>query len=138
MIENLTWYGTYNEWGICRPAPGGKKGNPDITFCVEDVNFVLELTTIPGVRAQWASSEASSVPDHLLNHKQKLGIKGEVVGIFSAPSIHAQLEKNLKRHVEKEGVDMIAVPLNNLLNVLLISKSPHELLQNSRALLAQK
>jgi len=78
-------------------------------FEIEDYIFVLELTTIKGFRAQWNSSEASSVPDHIAKFK-RLNPEKKVVGIFSAPSIHSQLEQNLTLNARKEKVGMIFKP----------------------------
>ena len=77
LIKNVKWYGKIAQHGICNPAPGGQNGNPDITFETNNVHYVLELTTTPGIRAQWNSSEASSVPDHILNFKAKNNIHGK-------------------------------------------------------------
>jgi len=85
---------------------GGKEGTPDIIFEIDNYVFVLELTTIRGTRAQWASAEASSVPDHIIKTKKQYSHK-EIIGIFSAPSIHRQLRQNLKLNAKKEGVPML-------------------------------
>ena len=106
IIDEVFWYGTKDEYGIDKPAPGGKQGNPDIIFEIDDCLFVVELTTIKGVRAQWNSSEASSVPEHIAKMKKE-NSKKKVIGIFSAPSIHPQLEQNLTLNAKKENVGMI-------------------------------
>jgi hypothetical protein len=109
VIDEVFWYGNIAKYGICEPAPGGKEGNPDIVFGIDDYSFVLELTTIRGIRAQWNSAEASSVPDHIAKFR-KLNPDKKVIGIFSAPSIHHQLEQNLKLNAKKENVGMIFKP----------------------------
>jgi hypothetical protein len=109
VVDEVFWYGKNSRFGINEPAPGGKNGNPDVVFEIDDVVFILELTTIRGVRAQWNSSEASSVPDHFAKFK-KLNPGKKVVGIFSAPSIHHQLEQNLTLNAKKEKVGMIFKP----------------------------
>jgi len=103
------WYGNIGKYGICEPAPGGKEGNPDIIFEIDNYVFILELTTFRGNRGQWSSAEASSVPDHIAKFKKFIPHK-KVVGIFSAPSIHPQLEQNLKLNALKENVGMIFKP----------------------------
>lgn len=109
IIDSVTWYGKSREkFGIGMPAPGGKEGNPDIVFVIEDTTYVLELTTIRGNRAQWNSSEASSVPDHIAKFKSQ-NTNGDTIGIFSAPSIHPQTQKNLRLNAQEEGVGMIFV-----------------------------
>ena len=106
IIDEVFWYGKNNEFDLAGPAPGGKQGNPDITFEIDDYLFVVELTTIKGVRAQWNSSEASSVPDHIKKMKTANPSK-KVIGIFSAPSIHPQLEKNLILNAKEDNVGII-------------------------------
>ena len=115
-ISDVFWYGKLGKYGICEPAPGGKMGNPDIVFVINDHLFVLELTTFRGIRAQWSSSEASSVPDHIAKY-QKQHPNKKVIGVFSAPSIHHQLEQNLKLNAMKEGVGMIFIPCIDLANM---------------------
>ncbi|MFW6172228.1 MAG: AlwI family type II restriction endonuclease [Elusimicrobiota bacterium] len=105
IIDDVYWYGKRSKYGICEPAPGGKEGNPDIVFEINNYLFVLELTTFRGSRAQWSSAEASSVPDHISRFNRENPTK-KVVGIFSAPSIHRQLEKNLRLIAEKDKVGM--------------------------------
>ena len=109
VIDEVFWYGNLGKYGICEPAPGGKEGNPDVIFEIDDYVFVLELTTFKGIRGQWNSSEASSVPDHISKFK-KLHPDKKVIGIFSAPSIHPQLEQNLKLNAKEEGVGMLFKP----------------------------
>jgi len=109
IIDEVFWYGYKSKYGIDEPAPGGKEGNPDIVFEVDDHIFILELTTFRGNRAQWSSGEASSVPDHIAKFK-RLNPHKKVIGIFSAPSIHHQLEQNLKLNAKKENVGMIFKP----------------------------
>jgi hypothetical protein len=108
-IDEVFWYGKKAKYGICEPAPGGKEGNPDIIFEIDNYLFILELTTYRGIRAQWNSSEASSVPDHIAKAKRE-NTKKEIIGIFCAPNIHPQLEKNLTLNAKQENVGMIFVP----------------------------
>jgi len=108
-IDEVFWYGKIGEYGICKPAPGGKVGYPDVVFEIDEYVFVLELTTIKGVRAQWNSSEASSVPDHISRLKKEYYNK-KTIGIFSAPSVHQQVEKNLTLNAKNEQVGMIFEP----------------------------
>jgi len=106
IVDEVNWFGNIAKYGICEPAPGGKEGNPDIVFTIEDYSFVLEVTTYRGTRSQWNSAEAASVPDHIAKFKRaNPGTK--TVGIFSAPSIHRQLEQNLILNAKKENVGMI-------------------------------
>lgn len=108
-VDEVFWYGKKGKYGICEPAPGGKEGNPDVTFEIGEHLFILELTTYRGTRAQWNSSEASSVPDHIAKAKRENPNK-KIIGIFSAPNIHPQLEKNLTLNARQEKVGMIFIP----------------------------
>jgi len=108
-VDEVFWYGKKAKYGICEPAPGGKEGNPDIIFEIDNYLFILELTTYRGTRAQWNSSEASSVPDHIAKAKRE-NMNKKIIGIFCAPNIHPQLEKNLNLNAKEENVGMIFVP----------------------------
>jgi len=70
IIDEVFWYGCEGKYGIDEPAPGGKEGNPDVVFEIDNHLFVLELTTFRGNRAQWSCAEASSVPDHIAKFKR--------------------------------------------------------------------
>ncbi len=118
VIDEVFWYGKTGKYGICEPAPGGKEGNPDITFEIDEYLFVLELTTFRGNRAQWGSAEASSVPDHISRFK-KMNPRKKVIGIFSAPSIHHQLEQNLLLNAREKQVGMIFKPCVEFADYLL-------------------
>jgi hypothetical protein len=109
IIDEVFWYGSIGKYGICEPAPGGKEGNPDIVFEIDDYMFILEVTTFRGNRAQWNSAEASSVPDHIIKIKKTCPEK-KIVGIFSAPSIHHQLAQNLMLNAQKENIAMLFKP----------------------------
>lgn len=115
-IDDVVWHGHVGKYGIYEPAPGGKDGKPDIEFTIDDVNFVLELTTIRGVRIQWVGSEAASVPDHFVRCKNRS--KRKTVGIFSAPSINVQVKKNLERQSREEGVGMLCIEIEELMKLL--------------------
>jgi len=117
IIDDLVWYGDIGQYGIPKPAPGGKYGNPDITFTIDDHLFVLELTTIYGNRGQWNSSEASSVPDHIISTHKKYPEK-HVVGIFCAPTIHSQLKRNLELHCQDSGVKISFIQIDELADLL--------------------
>lgn len=128
-IDEVFWYGNNSgKYGICEPAPGGKEGNPDIVFEIDDYMFVLELTTLRGSRAQWNSAEASSVPDHIAKFKRQNPTK-KIIGIFSAPSINPQLEQNLTLNAKKENVGMLFEPCIEFAE-LLSKSSKRELKKN--------
>jgi hypothetical protein len=125
-IDEVYWYGKIGDFGLPLPAPGGPNGNPDIVFFIDNFTFVLELTTIRGNRSQWQGSEASSVPDHIRSYK-KNNPKETVIGIFSAPSIHEQLERNLRLNAQEIQVSMVFIPSVEFATVLK-DKSREELL----------
>jgi SOS-response transcriptional repressor LexA len=78
---------------------------------------VLEITAFRGNRAQWNSAEASSVPDHIVKFKRNNPTK-KIIGLFTAPSIHHQLEQNLRLNARKENVGMIFKPCTDLSKLL--------------------
>lgn len=121
IIDEVFWYGKVAKYGICEPAPGGKAGNPDLTFSINDFIIVLELTTIPGVRAQWNSAEASSVPDHIFKFQTE-NPRNKIIGVFSAPTIHHQLKKNLERHSYEDKMSILTMPIEELCGLLQNSK----------------
>lgn len=127
IVDEVFWFGKKARYGICEPAPGGREGNPDIVFEIDDYLFVLELTTIRGTRAQWNSSEASSVPDHIKKHKENNSTKN-VIGIFSAPNIHHQLATNLRLNARQDNVPMLFIPISEFVE-LLINSTKESLLE---------
>lgn len=118
IIDEVYWFGSLGKYGICEPAPGGKEGNPDIVFEIDGYMVVLEITAFRGNRAQWNSAEASSVPDHIAKFKRNNPTK-KIIGLFTAPSIHHQLEQNLKLNARKEDVGMIFMPCIEFSKVLI-------------------
>ena len=124
IIDEVFWYGKIAQYGICEPAPGGKDGYPDIVFEIDDLSIVLELTTIRGIRGQWDSAEASSVPDHITKFKATNPNKN-VIGIFSAPSIHEQLAQNLLLNARQNNVGMLFEPCIEFAN-LIVSTSKED------------
>lgn len=115
LIENVVWYGKCGKYGLPTAAPGGKMGTPDIRFDVDDVTFILELTTIKAKSAQF-SAEASSVPDHIRLYKHSVGNR-KVCGIFSAPIIHQRVENTLKA-VAKSDYLVSCITTDDLVEIL--------------------
>jgi hypothetical protein len=134
VIDEVYWYGYMGKYGICEPAPGGKEGNPDIVFEIDSYMIVLEITAFRGNRAQWNSAEASSVPDHIAKFKRNNPSKN-IIGLFTAPSIHHQLEQNLKLNAQKEQVGMIFKPCIDFSKILssINKKALNELLVEGAA-----
>lgn len=82
VIDDVFWNGKIGKFGLPVPAPGGKTGTPDIIFKIDDITFILELTTIKS-KSQQFSAELVSVPDHI-----RLFDEDNVIGVFAAPIIH--------------------------------------------------
>ena len=116
-IDSVNWYGGIGRDGMPGPAPGGVNGNPDLVFELDDLAIVLELTTIRGTAAQWSSSEAASVPDHINSYRHH-DHQSKVVGVFSAPSINRRVENNFELHEMKTGVPIVCIPITDLADLL--------------------
>lgn len=106
VIDEVIWNGRVGEYGLPTAAPGGKNGIYDMVFTINDIDFVLELTTIKPKASQF-SAEGSSVPDHVRIHSKESS--NRVVGIFCAPQIH---ERNMK--VMQSSLDEEKIKLNGL------------------------
>lgn len=117
-VDEVYWYGKIQRYGICEPAPGGKEGYPDIVFEIGDYSFVVECTTMHGNRSQWNGSEASSVPDHINNYKEK-NLNKNTIGIFTAPSIHDQLKTNLMLNAQDKKVGMVFFKLEEFCDLFI-------------------
>lgn len=117
-VDGVRWYGKIGLDGIAGPAPGGALGNPDIVFELDDLAVVLELTTIRGTRAQWNSSEAASVPDHI-NSYIHTDHESRIVGVFSAPSIDSRVRNNFELHERDTGTPISCVTLTELAQILM-------------------
>jgi len=126
VIDEVFWFGKKVRYGICDPAPGGREGNPDLIFSIDNYIFVLELTTQRGNRGQWSGSEASSVPDHISRISRENSNK-KVIGIFSAPTIHHQLERNLSLNARQDETGMIFISCIELAK-LVTEKNKRDLL----------
>ncbi len=70
VVDGVIWNGKIGRYGLPIQAPGGTTGTPDIVFKIDDVDFVLELTTIKPKAQQW-SAEGASVPDHVLQYAKR-------------------------------------------------------------------
>jgi hypothetical protein len=116
-IDSVNWFGGIGVDGMPGPAPGGANGNPDIVFELDDLAIVLELTTIRGTAAQWSSSEAASVPDHINSYRHH-NIQSKVVGIFAAPSINRRVESNFQLHALNSGVPIVCMPITDFAELL--------------------
>lgn len=111
IIDDVIWSGRIGEYGL----PYHASGKPDILILVDNLLIILELTVIPDTRQQW-SAEGASVPDHI-RIVSKDNPEKKILGIFSAPSIHAQLERNLKSHSKDEGIPIVCFTTDELFKV---------------------
>lgn len=112
VIDKVVWNGKTGEYGLPVSAPGGKDGNADLIFVIDNKHFVLELTSIKAKGMQF-STEASSVPDHIRIYRDKT--KEDVVGIFCAPVIHRRNEAIMTAAASSYGIK-----LNNMTNTELV------------------
>jgi hypothetical protein len=115
-ILELKWNGKESSLGLKYPAPGGKEGIPDILFTFDNKIIVLEITAITSKSSQW-QHEASSVPYHLINVKRST--PKEVVGVFVAPKKHKWIEHMLRKSVEENKINVIALTIEELIDALL-------------------
>ncbi len=104
IIDEVIWNGRIGKYGLPMQAPGGKIGTPDLVFMIDDVHFVVELTTIKAKSLQF-SAEGSSVPDHIRLYKQKSG--KDVIGVFCAPTIYERNTAAMKSAIANYGIGRI-------------------------------
>lgn len=116
VIDEVIWNGRVGRYGLPTSAPGGKLGTPDIIFRINDIVFILELTTIRSKSLQF-KAEGSSVPDHIKLFK--LNSRNKIIGIFSAPLIHARNTASMESILHKEQIPIICIRDIDLLNILM-------------------
>lgn len=114
-IDDVIWNGKISKYGLPVQAPGGKTGTSDIIFSINDVDYVLELTTIKSKAMQF-SAECSSVPDHIRLYAQTT--KNKVVGIFVAPIIHERNTNTMKSVLEKSNIEILCIEDKKFLELL--------------------
>lgn len=116
VIDEVVWNGKIGKYGLPTQAPGGRTGTPDIVFSVDDLSYVLELTTIKAKSLQF-SAEGSSVPDHIRLYKQETG--KDVVGVFCAPTIHERNTAAMKSTIAPYGIELHCITDEELVELLL-------------------
>jgi AlwI restriction endonuclease len=117
IIDDVYWNGRIGQFGLPRPAPGGKTGTPDIIFVINGVYFILELTTIKAKSTQF-SAEGSSVPDHIKLFAEEN--KGEqIYGIFAAPTIHDRNTSTMQAVLDPLGINLKCIKDQELVALLL-------------------
>ena len=114
VVDGVIWNGKIGRYGLPIQAPGGTTGTPDIVFKIDDVDFVLELTTIKPKAQQW-SAEGASVPDHVLQYAKKTS--GTVHGIFSAPIMHSRNVTGMKTAIASHGLQISCLTIDDLLKI---------------------
>lgn len=127
IIGDAIWSGKIGDYGLPYPA----SGKPDLLIFMDDLIIVLEVTAIPDTRRQW-SAEGASVPDHIRIVSED-NPERKIIGIFSAPSIHKQLAKNLKSHSKEEGIPIICLTIDELLKLLSLNNKK-EILKTLRSI----
>lgn len=116
LVDDVIWNGKLDKrYKFPRSAPGGKTGTPDIVFVIDDVHFVLELTTIKAKSLQF-SAEGASVPDHVKIYNDSN--KYECIGIFSAPIIHPRTSASIVFTSSNNGVETKCIEVEPLLKIL--------------------
>lgn len=117
VIDSVIWNGSTAEFGLHRPAPGGKAGNPDLILSIKHIKCPVELTTISNARAQW-SAEGVSVHDHVKNFQTEFHIKEQkIIGIFSAPEIHAPIRPSLESESKRLKRPILCLTINELISI---------------------
>lgn len=126
IIDEVIWNGKIGKYNLPTQAPGGKTGTPDIIFIVNDVRYVLELTTIKGKAMQF-QAEGSSVPDHIKLYQEEYP-NVVVKGIFCAPLIHERVHAAINSILSGERIPLLSISDEKLLD-LLHSDTKEELIQ---------
>ena len=115
MIDEVTWNGKTGRYGLPIQAPGGVAGTPDMIFQIQNIQFVLELTTIKPKSLQFRA-EGSSVPDHVRLYRQTT--KKEVIGIFCAPVIHSRNTAAMQSVCAGYGIDLKCMTHKDFIGIL--------------------
>lgn len=132
VLKEVIWKGGVDELGLPHPTPGGPKGNPDIVFIMDDNLIILELTT-QKARSSQENAETFSIVRHVRNFEtnnkdifSKYGVRN-VLLIFSAPILHADIVKTLEKIFQQEkGFNYKFLKIEELLEIL--TTNPRRLL----------
>lgn len=117
VIDDVVWNGRLDEFGLAYPALGGREGNPDIYFFIDNTLYVLEVTTIRAGAMQW-SAEGASVHDHILNLLKKVRGNYKMVGLFSAPTIAPRVAGMFKHISSKERIPHKPISIVDFIKIL--------------------
>lgn len=116
IIDDVVWNGRLNEFGLAYPAPGGKQGDPDIYFFIDNLLLVLEVTTIRANAMQW-NVEGGSVHDHIMNLRNKIKGNYKVIGLFVAPIIYSRIFEMFKHISSKEKIPLHTLSIDEVINI---------------------
>ncbi|WP_027120047.1 AlwI family type II restriction endonuclease [[Mycoplasma] testudinis] len=117
IIDDVYWNGKIGKFQLPSPAPGGKTGNPDIVFRINNYDFVLELTAIKS-KSQQFSAEAASVPDHIRLYRNSTTKNKKVLGIFCAPEIHRRNTAAMQSILKSENIPILCIDDRTLIKIL--------------------
>lgn len=124
IIDDVIWNGGIGKYNLPRQSPGGKIGTPDMIFIVNEIRYVLELTTIKSKSGQY-SAELSSVPDHIRLYSSEFP-SSEIRGIFCAPQVHERNDSVMKTILNESNIEFTSICDSKFLEIL-ISNSKDEL-----------
>lgn len=120
-IRSPEWNGFIDEFGVMRPAPGLRSGQPDISFKCGKMYYLLELTTIRAASGQW-TAEGSSVPYHIKNFVTRTRIT-DVIGIFCPPVVHERVDASLKNTLIPDRCYIICLAITDFVDILVKSSN---------------
>ena len=123
LVDDPIWNGHYNKYGLPISAPGGKEGKGDIVFFFNNLQIVLELTTMKAKTSQ-EKSEAFSVPDHIKNHSKDHQNK-KTIGIYLAPIIHKRIQNYMD--VKKDNYSLSSLTISDFLESVINFKNIKDL-----------
>jgi len=117
VIDDVVWNGRLDEFGLAYPAPGSREGDSDIYFFIDNILYVLEVTTIRAGAMQW-SAEGASVHDHILNLLKRVKGSYKVVGLFSAPTIAPRVTEMFRHISSKDRVPHKPISIPDFIKIL--------------------
>lgn len=115
-IDDIIWNGKIGKYNLPVQAPGGKTGQADIIFIIENIHYVLELTTIKSKTGQ-QTAEIIPVPDHIKLYRNNMPKNINVKGIFCAPIIHQRNHAIMKTVLTNEDVPFASITDKDLLEL---------------------
>ena len=117
IIDDAYWNGSISNYSLPVSAPGSD-GRPDIVFIIDDIHYVLELTTIKSKSMQ-ERAEMSSVPQHIIKYAVEHP-SNVVRGIFCAPIIHERVNISMLTNINsyhESNVSFVSLSDTKLLEI---------------------